>query len=534
MLRDTPRVVRHLGQVASVSIAAALAAAASLPAVWWEPLHIDEAVTLEFAPQSPPEILRDVFVERGGAPVFFLVEHVSLHWPGGLGGLRLPSFLFLLAALVLSVPVARELGGRHAALLLPPLLAVAPLAVALATFARMYTLLLAGVLLAVWLLLRAARRSERSAWILAGVATGALVYAHPIAPLYGGLALSTAYLHSGLPLRPFLRSAWPGLLALAAVAAPYLYALAVLGRHYGVGSPESSLARSPSDRSVATETLLALTPGARTGAALLLALTIWGFVSVLKVDRRTGAALALWLVVPVAFFSLVPSETAFFARYLLPALPFFLLLVVLGCLAAGRLVPWPLPVAIGLVTAIVAWGAADAVSRLDRLRDLRLPAVVDAVAASGDVALFSSTGTQVAARPGELLDAYVALEVAEAARAEELPDPDPAYAEDIHGEGVAAVREFIDAMRGARHGIWLFSGSPRRLDLASARLKAEPGLRIGRISPELLLVRSREPLHSRALVEQSLLVRAAWLGERGRDRWSRILMAIEEDALARR
>ena len=319
----------------------------SLPAVWWEPLHVDEAITLEYAPESPPEILRDVFVERGGAPIFFLLEHVSLQWPGGLAGLRLPSFVFFLAAVALSAPVARQLGGRNAAILLPPLLAVAPLAVRLATFARMYALFLAGVLLAVWLLLRAVERRDRGAWILAGVVAGTLVYVHPIAPLYAGLALATAYLRSGLQLRAFLRSARPGLLALALVSAPYLYALAVLGRRYGVGSPESSLATSSSDRSVPAESLVALTHDARAAAAFLLALALWGLIATVRSDRGTGIALALWIAVPIAFFSLVPSETNFFARYLLPALPFFLLLVVLGCLAAGRLVRRPLLVASG-------------------------------------------------------------------------------------------------------------------------------------------------------------------------------------------
>src|ERR1041385_1196254 len=71
--------------------AMALAAAAALPAVWWEPLHLDERVMLEYAPHSPPRIVREIFVDRGGAPLQYLVEHVTLSWPAGLAGLRLPS-----------------------------------------------------------------------------------------------------------------------------------------------------------------------------------------------------------------------------------------------------------------------------------------------------------------------------------------------------------------------------------------------------------------------------------------------------------
>ena len=49
--------------------AAGLAVALTLPAVWWEPLHGDEIVTLRFARQSPEEILDHIFVNRGGAPI---------------------------------------------------------------------------------------------------------------------------------------------------------------------------------------------------------------------------------------------------------------------------------------------------------------------------------------------------------------------------------------------------------------------------------------------------------------------------------
>ncbi len=516
----------------SLGVALLLAVAVALPAVWWEPLHVDEAITLQYAPESPPTILRDVFVERGGAPAFFLIEHVTLQWPGGLVGLRAPSLLLFLVAVVVSAPVGCALGGRGAALLLPPLLAVAPLAVRLSTFARMYALFLACVLVAVWLLLRAARRDSRSAWIAAGAVTGALVYVHPIAPLYMGIALATAFLCSGAPLREFVRSSRAGLVTLAAVAAPYAYALAVLGRRYGVGSSESSLLRGSSDRPVSTESLLSLSSERWLGAAVLGAFALAGLIAALRADRRTGIALSLWIAVPVAFFSLVPAETAFFPRYLLPALPFFLLLVALGCLAAGGLVRRPLPVAAALVAAIVVWQAVEAASRLDRLRDLRLSSIVGTAADGGDAALFSSIGTPLAGRPAELLDLYAALELEEAARVEELPGAEPAYTDDLRREGAAAVREFVRGEEGRLRGIWLFGGAARRLDRAARRLEVDPDLEVERVSPGVLLVRSREPLGARALVEQGIGVRAAWLGEQGRDRWARTLIAIDRDGLA--
>jgi len=316
-----------------------------------------------------------------------------------------PALLFFFLAVLLSVPVARRLGGREAALLLPPLLAAAPLAVRLSTFGRMYTVFLAGVLLAVWLLLRATEGRGRSAWIVAGLAAGSLVYVHPIAPLYIGLALATAYLHAGVPARQLVRSALPGLLALAAVAAPYVYTLAVLGERYGIGSSDSALLSSTSGRPVAVESLLALTPGERLGAGALGALALFGLLTTIRGERGAGIALGLWLAAPIAFFSLVPSETVFFARYLLPALPFFLLLVALGCLALGRFARRPALVAGALVAAIVIWEAAEAAARVDRLRDHRLTAIAGVAGDPSDLVVFSSTGGPVAGRPSELLDA---------------------------------------------------------------------------------------------------------------------------------
>ncbi len=515
-----------------MGLAVLLAVAAALPAVWWEPLHVDEAVTLEFASESVPAIFQDVFVERGGAPFHFLLEHLSLQWPGGLAGLRLPSVLFFLAAVVLSAPVARELIGGQAALLLPPLLALAPLGVRLSTFARMYTLFLAGVLLSVWLLLRAARGLERMDWIIAGVVTGGLVYVHPIAPLYISVALVTAYLHSNDSLQRFVRNARPGLASGALVAAPYAYALAVLRARYDVGSASRPLFESASGRTVPEEILLALGSGAWVGTGFLVALATVGLVTELKRSRRTGVALALWILVPLVFFSVVPSDTAFFPRYLLPALPFFLLLVVLGCLTVGRFVRRPLLVASALVLAILVWEAIGTASRLERLRDLRLARASDAIAEIEDPVLFSSTGRAVAGRPGELLDAYLALEQPDAERVEELPAADPGYTTDIEALGVAAVKEFLGEPHDRQRGVWIFTGPPRRLDQAARRFERRPELEVRRISRDILLVRSRTALDSRSLLEQALVVRSAWLGVDGRDRWSQILMRIDREALA--
>jgi Dolichyl-phosphate-mannose-protein mannosyltransferase len=501
--------------------------------VWLEPLHVDEAVTIEFAPRSLSAIVSDVFVDRGGSPVFFFVEHGSLWWPGGVTGLRLPAFLFFLAALAFSFLVGRELCGRRAAVLLPPLLAAAPLAVRLSTFARMYTLFLAAVLLAFWLLLRAESEDGRRRWIAAGSVTGGLVYVHPIAPLYIVVAYAATYLHANEEARGFLRRARVALVASAIVAVPYLYALVVLSRRYDVASG-SRIFETATGRAIPVESLLALSSRAWLGAAVLVALALAGLVRTTRRSRRDGLAIALWVVVPVAFFSLIPSETSFYPRYLLPALPFFLLLTAVGCLELGRLAGRAMLVAATLVLAIAAWETMESVSRVDRLRDIRLVDLTNTVDQTGDAVIFSSIGSPVAGRPAELLDGYVAIELPETARLEELPGEDPRHEENLRERGVAAVRDFLASEARTKRGVWIFTGSPRGLHLAAKRFESDPGLVTVRVSPHVLVVRSRRPLDARSLIAQAVRVRTVWRGAGSGDRWSQFLAGIGREALRTR
>jgi Dolichyl-phosphate-mannose-protein mannosyltransferase len=512
--------------------AALLAAAGTLPALWWEPLHVDEAITLEFAPRNVPQLLDDIFVERGGSPAFFLVEHVTLQWPGGIEGLRLPSVLFFLLALAAASLVAGELCSPREAVLLPLLLALAPLAVGLATFARMYTLFLALLLLVVWMLLLVARSGTRLRWIGAGAAAGLLVYVHPTAPLYVALALATAYLCSGRPLRGFLADAWPGLAALALAALPYGYALAVLTRRYEVASSGSSLLEGSGGRPVPVEALHALTPGGWAGALVFLALAVAGEVALLRRDRARGIAVVLWLVVPVAFFSLVPADTGFFARYVLPVAPFFLLLVAAGCLLLGRLTPAPLLTGLLLVAGLGVWQASEVVSRLGHLRELELRETVGAVDRLEPGVVFSSTGGLVAGRPAELVDLYVCLEVPDAVCVEELPAVEPRFEPDIVELGAAEVRAFLAGGTPPARGAWVFAGPTRRVLLGERRLREGEGIAVERLSPRLLLVHTDASERRHELVEQGIAVRQAWLGRAGRDRWARALIAVDRSALA--
>lgn len=440
------------------SVAVVLAAAVALPAVWWEPLHDDEWVTLTVAPRSPVTIVHDILIGKGGGPAHFLLEHVFLQWPGGIEGLRVPSLVAFLCALPAAGLLAGRLAGRAESLVLPVTLALAPLAVELATFGRMYGLFLATYLWGTYAALVGAERGLVP-FVLAAAALGALVYVHPISPLYGASALAGAALLSRVRLRAVALAAGVFLIA----GLPYwVYALWRLRERYYVGYPSSEPIRATEGRSVVEDSFFAMSPGQGVETAMFVALAVAGGIVLWRRGRaRQAAVLAAWVALPVIFFALIPAGDAeagsarFYPRYVLPALPWFLLLVVTGCLAARRVV------AVALVVLVLGLEANDDRAHLARLHALHLSQAVAAVRALGDSAVLEPAGGRpVLGRPAFLLDELVMLRIPGVRRS---------------GAGVA---------------VRLVGGPPSFVD------RVENGMAAGsvadRISPRLLIIRSRE------------------------------------------
>ena len=472
-------------------LAALAAFAAALPAVWWESLHADEVVVVGIAPRPFGEIVDTVFVERGGAPVHFFLEHVFLAWPGGVEGLRLPSLVLFLIALPAAGLVAERLAGRTAALLVVPALALAPLAIDLATFGRMYALFLAATLWATFLALVAAERASPALWAAAGLALGALVYVHPIAPLYIGIALVSALLHGWTTLQGALRSAWTAPAAIVLVGLPfYRHSPSTLQERYDVGDGARRL-RTGQGQSVAEVGWEALVPGGWAGRIAFLLLAVAGIVLLARTQPRSAVVVALWIAVPVAFFTFVPAEgTVFFSRYLLPALPFALLAIVCGTRAiADRLG------AAGKVAAAAAFAAllvAEAHADVQRLRgssSLELPRLTETVARiEENGVLFSSAG-----RPN--LDRYVALEVDGLRRVEST---------------CSLLVPFLEGSAAPQQGIWLFSGSEGPIARAADRIEGREDIRVEHVGSRIVVVTSVDLLPPRDLVALGLDLRGAW------------------------
>ena len=492
--------------IAAVAIAAALAGRA----VWWAPLNVDEELTRRVATSPFGSIFHIVSSERGGGPLHFWIEHFTLEWPGGLVGLRGPSMLFFALTLPAVALIARELAGPFAAVAAVLLTATAPLAISYSTFARPHALLLAFVEWGTWLGLRAARRASRRDWILCGAVLGSSVFVHPTAPVYSLTAFAAVLLATPRPPRAVMREAWPGLAALTITFVPYyLKTLHVLSERYGIGAGNAG--RTFSGRAVWRDALNALAPVPHllnwfTAFALagLLAL-------VLTRGWRAASVPVLAIGLPIAFFTYVPAKglsALFFDRYMLPAVPSFLLLVAIGCATvagfAGR-ARWAV-LAI-LLAGLMTLETRVVLARQRQLGQLDLGRISAVVAQeSRGAVLFGTTGSEdntanIGAfnfgRPANLLDKYL-----------QLRDPSVTLVDD---DTCLPVVSFLATPAPPRRGIWIFyAARPDEEALARPALEAVPGVILTDPAPRYMLVRSKAALPPRRLVELGLELRRVW------------------------
>ena len=245
---------------------------------------------------------------------------------------------------------------------------------------------------------------------------------------------------------------WPGAVALLVGFVPYyVRTLHVLGDRYGVGTAKSH-GRTFTGRPVWEDALHFVAPGSH-DLNYFTVLAILGAIAL--VARRRGRVLAFCAITvasPVLFFTFVPANgdsALFFDRYMIPATPAFMTVVVAGCLAVSGSARRLAPVALVLLVA----GLRDDRAAVRRTTDasdqhgIGLDAVTQVVRHEppGTV-LFGSTGTSGVSfssfdygHPANLLDRYLSLRV-----------PSLEYVDDD-----SCVRA-LDFVRGAspRRGLW--------------------------------------------------------------------------------
>ena len=488
--------------------AAALLVAVSLQTVWWSPLNVDEELTLRISEFSFRNVFHIVSTKRGGGPLHFWLEHFLQGWWPGLESLRIPSIVFACLALPAVALIARELIGDRGAAGVVLLTAVAPIPVLYATFGRPHTLLFAWLQWGTVLALKAGRERSRRWWVAAGAVLGLSVFVHPTAPLYALTAFAAAAVYVPRSPRAVLREAWPGAVALVVAFVPYyLRTLHVLSDRYAVGSGKPG-SRTFTGRPVWEDALHFVAPGTHdlnyfTFFALLGAGTL-----VVAHRSRVLAFCALTIAAPVLFFSVVPADgdsALFFDRYMVPATPAFMILVVAGFLGAARWAgAWRLLVLAILVAGLVAIELRFDANRRDGQRSIRLDAVTQSVRhePAGTV-LFGSTGTSGVAfssfdygHPANLLDRYLSLRVSSL----EYVDDD-------------SCERALDFVRGSapKRGLWLFyAAAPTEQAAAGrafARLRAATA---EEVAGGYFVVRSRKRLRPRALIALGQSLRLTW------------------------
>jgi hypothetical protein len=222
-----------LRSVAGVAPAIALAGLMTylflrlLPDVAGKPLHEDEAVTGLISTRPIGDVLQTVVLDRGGAPLHFLLAHVALGFDASPEALRWLSIVFALATIPLCYDLARRLAGSFAGVIAATLAATAQLLTIYGTFGRMYSLFAFTSVLAADLFVRALDRPACGTALAAAAASLLPLTVHPFGLfLFGVEVLVAGWLWRGRSIRPALPA-----ISVGACALPLVFTnLRLLGR----------------------------------------------------------------------------------------------------------------------------------------------------------------------------------------------------------------------------------------------------------------------------------------------------------------
>jgi hypothetical protein len=332
-----------------------------VPDVVGKPLHEDEAVAGLISARPLAEMLRTVILDRGGAPLHFLLAHLALTIDPSADGLRWLSVVFALATVPLCYDVARRLAGVLAGLTAAALAATSHLLLIYGTFGRMYSLFAFASVLAVDLFIRAIERPGRGTAVAAAAAALLPLAAHPFGAFsFAAEAVVAAVLWRGRAAREALPAIGVALLAL-----PLLLTDLRLSERY---APETGQ-DLPGGYSPGSAALHGL-GGAAGGDGLLLAVfAALAGAGLLAIGRRCFPAalfLALAITVPPALLAAGSAADLttdrLSPRHFIFMLPLWTTLVGAGAAHVGSRLPPTTGSALPLVVVIVASLAPAAVN----------------------------------------------------------------------------------------------------------------------------------------------------------------------------
>lgn len=331
---STTAVARRLPPFALVGLTALLCARL-VPDVAGKPLHEDEAVAGLISARPFGDLLHTVVLERGGAPLHFLLAHLALEVDMTPETLRWLSVVFALATVPLCYDLARRLAGRLAGLTAAALAASSQLLLVYGTFGRMYSLFACASALSADLFVRALNNPSRRAAAAATAAALVPLAVHPFgAFLFASELVVASWLWRGRePAR-----AWP-VLAIASLSLPLLLADLRLSDRYAAEAGKDLDSGSSPGR--AALHALGGSAGGRGLALVFFMLIATVGVYAIAQRRRAAAVFAgLTVIAPPTLLALASAagiaSDRLAPRHLIFMLPVWLALVAAGVTALPR------------------------------------------------------------------------------------------------------------------------------------------------------------------------------------------------------
>jgi len=381
---DRPGVLRTFGPIAAVGALCGVLLYRLQPDVHGKAYYEDEAIAGLIAMRPLPEVLDTVLVDRGGAPLHFVLAHAAFWLDASAESLRWLSVLAALALVPLCFDLARRLAGPLAGIVAAAVAASSTALAVYGSFGRMYSLYVLAAALFADLFVRALHRRTVGSVAAASAAAWLLPAVHPYGAILAFAGLVTAALMwRGRPLR----TAWP--VALAVVAAiPFLVADLRLADRASVGGGGETLASPGEARAELVAALSSFAGGDGLPFLFFVVLALAGTVLAARRDRAFAVLVASIALPPLLFVIVRSGSPADLSpRHLFYGLPLWA--AAIG-VAASRL-----PVAAAALLALIA--LTSPASALRDPRELGLASI-----ATGDA-------PEVHARENDLLLPYAAV-----------------------------------------------------------------------------------------------------------------------------
>jgi hypothetical protein len=303
------------------------------PDVAEKPYYEDEAVAGLIAMRPLGEVLETVMLDRGGAPLHFVLVHAAFWVEMSADALRWLSVLAALAAVPLCYDLARRLDGVGAGIVAAAVAASSTALAVYGSFGRMYALFILVAALFADLFVRALQQPTLGAVAAAAAAGWLLPAVHPYGAIPASVAVvAAAAIWRGRPLR----AAWPVVAAVLA-AVPFLLADLRLADRAALGGGDQALA-SPGE--AWDELVAAVSSFAGGDGVPLLFFTALALGGLLVLVRRhpAVAAVACSFALPPLLFVIVRTESApdLSPRHLFYGLPFWAAAIGVGTAAFMR------------------------------------------------------------------------------------------------------------------------------------------------------------------------------------------------------